>query len=226
MFAADYDHLSPLGETQARRLGEYWVQRQIGFDAVYTGPRRRQQGTAQRVAGVFAHVGHAWPAPTVLDELDEYDNEGIMRVFEPWLVEHDATIRGLAQAAAAHATGPDRYPHYHRLFEAVVRAWAQGRVESPSVETWPHFRERVQRALRRILREQQGGRRVAVFTSGGPIAVAAQLATQAPEAMALEFHWRIRNASITELVFSGARVTLDTFNALPHLDDPNLWTYR
>ena len=39
--------------------------------------------------------------------------------------------------------------------------------------------------------------------------------------------WRIRNASLTTFVFDGkGRVTLDGFNALPHLPDPSTWTFR
>ncbi len=42
----------------------------------------------------------------------------------------------------------------------------------------------------------------------------------------MELNWRIRNCSLTEIVFTRDRVTLDSFNGIPHLDDPALWTYR
>ena len=32
-FADNYDQLSPVGEQQARLLGQYWVKRQMRFDA-------------------------------------------------------------------------------------------------------------------------------------------------------------------------------------------------
>ena len=35
--ADDYDQLSELGQAQALRLGEYWRERGMKFDAIYTG---------------------------------------------------------------------------------------------------------------------------------------------------------------------------------------------
>ena len=48
----------------------------------------------------------------------------------------------------------------------------------------------------------------------------------APDRSALEMAWRLRNASLTEFVFTQNRFTLDSFNSVPHLADPALWTYR
>ena len=42
----------------------------------------------------------------------------------------------------------------------------------------------------------------------------------------LELSWRVRNASLTDVVFTPERITLDTFNMVPHLTEPELWTYR
>jgi hypothetical protein len=39
-------------------------------------------------------------------------------------------------------------------------------------------------------------------------------------------NWRIRNCSITEFVFTADRFTLDSFNSIPHLAEPELWTHR
>ncbi len=226
LFAADYDVLSPLGEEQSRCLGRYWLRSGVPFDAVYVGPRRRQQATARRVADVMEEAGCPWPTPTVVPGLDEYDGDGVLAACLPALVERDERIRRLAVAEAEYRDHPDRSRHYHRLFEAVMSEWQRGAVDSGAVETWRAFHDRVHAAWRGILRAEQGGRRVAVFTSGGPIAIAVQLATQAPEAVALDLNWRIRNASLTDIVFARDRVTLDSFNTVPHLDDPALWSYR
>ncbi len=50
---------------------------------------------------------------------------------------------------------------------------------------------------------------MAVFTSAGPIGVMLQTVLCAPEQIAIELHWRIRNCSMTELVFTRDRVSLD-----------------
>jgi broad specificity phosphatase PhoE len=69
-------------------------------------------------------------------------------------------------------------------------------------------------------------RRVVVFTSGGPIGLAVQSSVQAPARSFLDVNWRVRNTSITQFVFDRSRITLDCFNAIPHLDEVSLWTYR
>ena len=80
------------------------------------------------------------------------------------------------------------------------------------------------RGLRRI---QQGAanRRVVLFTSGGPIGVLVQTALSAPDRSFLDINWRVRNCSITEFVFSSDRLSLDSFNTIPHLE-PALRTFR
>ena len=42
----------------------------------------------------------------------------------------------------------------------------------------------------------------------------------------LELNWRLRNGSLTRLLFAPGRLTLDNFNTLPHLSNPADWTYR
>jgi hypothetical protein len=46
-----------------------------------------------------------------------------------------------------------------------------------------------------------------------------QTVLQAPEAMAIEVNWRIRNCSLTEFLFTHDRISLDAFNATPHLKE-------
>ena len=57
-FPEDYDRLSPLGEQQARLLGEFWVRQGMRFDEVYSGPRLRQRQTAE-MAGAACRAGRA-----------------------------------------------------------------------------------------------------------------------------------------------------------------------
>ena len=95
--------------------------------------------------------------------------------------------------------------------------WIKGELEAPGLESWTVFHARVLGGLRAILEAERPSRRVVVFTSGGPIGVAVQSALKAPEPLAIDLNWRIRNCSLTEFVFSGSRVSLDVFNATPHL---------
>ena len=54
--ADDYDQLSDLGRRQSVRLGEYFAERGIRFDALLAGTLRRQQ---QTLAGILEGLGHA-----------------------------------------------------------------------------------------------------------------------------------------------------------------------
>ena len=102
----------------------------------------------------------------------------------------------------------------------------RGEVQAPGVEPFEAFHARVRRARDAVL-TKEGSRRVAVFTSGGPIGVCVQLAVDAPPPSAVQLNWRVKNASLTEIVFSSLqRMSLDNFNTLPHLDDPALQSFR
>jgi broad specificity phosphatase PhoE len=225
-FERDSDRLTELGEAQARKLGEYWLRHKIGFDEVYCGTLKRQRRTAEIVGEVFAAAGCAWPALQVTADLNEYDADGVLRKLTPALAERDVVFRALCEAFEQQRHSPERNRHFQKMFEVVTARWLSGELTADGVETWAAFRARVQSAFKHILAQEGGGRRVAVFTSGGVIGLAVQTALQAPESKALEINWRVRNCSLTEFVFSRARLSFDSFNALPHLDEPALWTFR
>jgi broad specificity phosphatase PhoE len=223
--ADDYDQLSEVGRAQARLLGECWVRRGLAFDEVYTGPRTRQRQTAELVGGAYLRAGAPWPEPVVLPDLDEYDLHGLMSRLAPELARQDPAFAELLARFEQGGDDPSRVRHFQQAFEVLTGHW----VAAPSLtglETWPAFRERVRRCLRQLLEQPGRGRRLAAFTSGGFIGAAVRQALAAPDRMALELSWRVRNGSLNEFVFAPGRLTLDGFNAVPHLEDAELWTYR
>jgi broad specificity phosphatase PhoE len=222
--AADYDKLSPVGEEQARRLGEHWARRGVTFDRVYTGPRVRHQRTAELCSEAYARAGgRAWPAIELLNDLDEMQVSDVMERHLPALAQTDPVIGALLnefQAAAGGAGGPRAF---NRLFEEVTRRWVRGEIESPDVEPWSAFITRVGRALE-VMRAGRG--RVAAFSSAGPVTAAIQYALKVDHGTTLELALVTRNSALTEFLFSGERLTLTAFNALPHLEDPAHFTLR
>ena len=220
------DRLSPLGETQSRKLAEFWIRNRATFDEVYTGSLDRQRRTEELVRAAFIAHGLDWPEAQVIPELNEYDADSVVKHFAPQLAERDPQFRMLVEATECGGGGPDQNRRFQRMFEALMNRWITGELDSSEVESWRTFRDRVQRGLRRITQGRASGRRVAAFTSGGPIGVAVQIALNAPDRTGLEVNWRVRNCSVTEFVFSGERLSLDSFNGLPHLDDPALRTFR
>jgi broad specificity phosphatase PhoE len=225
-FEKDGDRLSPLGEEQARALAKFWIHRGVNFDEVYSGALVRQQRTAEIAGECYVQSGLDWPQLQTVRELNEYDSAGIMNNLIPSLVERDAEFRALAEAFERNRDAPERNRHFQKMFEAAVSVWLGGEIEVEGVESWRSFQSRVLAAIKRITSAESRGRRVAVFTSGGVIGLAVRNVLNAPERSALEINWRVRNCSLTEFTFSHDRMSLDSFNALPHLDDPSLWTYR
>ena len=67
---------------------------------------------------------------------------------------------------------------------------------------------------------------MAAFTSVGAVTACLQVSLGCSDRTALDLGWRVRNCSITDFLFSGDRLTLEGFNAYPHLEDPTTVTYR
>jgi broad specificity phosphatase PhoE len=221
-FAADYDQLSALGFEQARRLGQYWAALGQRLDALVTGPRRRQRQTAETVAEVLAAAPELWELP----EFDEVRLDVI--ISSTWQPSRDvpAALHEKVAAYRQAAEPKEKLRAFQRLAEAVAVEWLHGRYVVPEAESWIEFSARVRRGLQK-LRERTGrGKTVAVFTSAGPVAATLQHALHCPHAVALELVWQIRNASITELLFSDDRLSLAQFNGVPHLAEAGLITYR
>ncbi|MEP7340168.1 MAG: histidine phosphatase family protein [Acidobacteriota bacterium] len=225
-FEKESDQLSEIGEQQARALGHYWLRQGVSFDEAYSGTLVRQRRTARIVGACFAEAGEAWPQLQSSPELNEYDADGITGKLIPALAERDEKFRGLLTTYEQNRHTADRNRHFQKMFEVIVSAWSGGGLEIEGVESSVTFRSRVQSALNRIINAEGSGRRIAVFTSGGVIGHIVQTVLEAPAHQALQINWRVKNCSLTEFTFGGGRVSLDSFNAIPHLDDPALRTFR
>lgn len=219
-FAADdYDVLSPLGEVQARRLGAHLAGARL--DAIYSGPRRRQLDTARGARAAAAEAGARWPEIAVLDELDEFPFQEVLRI-------------GMREAQPADRGAPiiDARGGFSRTFHAVMQAWIDGRIAG-DFERWADFTARIERALDRILADEDtaaaSGRRVAVVTSGGPVAVSLRRALALSDDATLRMQAVVANTSMSELRRRRgdppAALTVVGFNAVHHLA-PSEVTYR
>ena len=222
----NYDKLSTLGEAQSRLLGEYWARRGVVFDRTCVGPRVRQQDTIKLVSNGYEKVGLKFPEPLVLPEFDEYQGEAVLKCSLPVLVENDQRIRDLHAAFQSSAGAAEKRATFQKLFEAVIGEWVRGEISPPGVETWSEFCSRVNSGLAKFLSAGARGERVAIFSSGGPIAVAMQRALHLSSEKALQVSWMSRNSSWSEFLYSAERFTLSAFNVHGHLDDPAMMTYR
>ena len=163
-FAENYDRLSPLGELQARRLGEFFAARGVRFDAVYSGPAVRQQRTAEIIAATMTDLGCPCPAPAVVAGLNEHSGDKLLsaphaRAF----FERHPELGALAKAFRDAREPDDVQKNFQKLFEAAVRRWTDGELTVPGVELWEEFhdagprRDRVDHLASRAGPDDPGG---------------------------------------------------------------------
>ena len=227
--AQDYDRLCANGEAQARLLGEYWAQRGIVFDCVYSGPRARQTETARIVAEAYRRAGVDFPDSIVMNEFDEYQAEAVLRECLPQLLEVNSEIRELRRAYESSKESGDqgeRRKTFERLFEAVIRKWIAGEVTAAGIESWRDFCERIERGLAQVVRNTPPAASALIVTSAGVIGAAVRRALHLSPEDTLQVTWMSRNASFTTFLASRERFTLSAFNAHPHLEGDALLTYR
>lgn len=223
--AENYDQLSARGETQARLLGEYWARRKTRFQRAACGPAVRHRQTAELISTAYRKAGVPFPEPALVQGFDEFQGEAVLATALPQLCADDPRVRQLRDALINSAEDEKR-AHFQRLFQTVITMWVNEDISVPSVETWQEFSARVHRGLTDFLAESSKGELAVIFTSGGPIAIAVQRALHLSALDTLQIAWMSRNCSLTEFLFSRDRFTLSCFNALPHVDDEALLTYR
>ncbi len=215
-----YDLLSPLGEEQSRVMGEHWADSGRKLDRVFVGPLRRHHQTMEAVADVYRSRGLDWPEPEELAGLAEHRGQALVNRTLPRWIEERPDLADLAELE------PAKLRRYFAVFREITLLWARGELETPSdLEPWADFRARVTRGLERILDATGHGEDVVVFTSGGPVGVAAGMALELPDEKVLALSWRVRNTAHAELLYAGEGLTLDTFNASPHIREPRLVTH-
>lgn len=228
MFAANYDQLSPLGEQQARTLGAALAERlvaagRLGYDAVYTGPAKRQRDTAALVVEALRARGLAAPDPIVLDGANEHDGQHlVMGVLARG--DHAPELAALAERARDPAADKrQRARDWQRVYEAIMKRWLRGEVAVEGHESWLDFHARVLATYALLRREASG--ETLFFTSVGPKAAILHDLLGIPPQDAFELGWRIYNTAITRIIHSGSRATLDGFNEVAHLP-LGQWTHR
>ena len=210
--SADYDDLSEPGRRQSRLLGEHWTDTGVTLDAVYVGPRRRQQQTLEIVAEVYRERRLALPDALPLEDLDEHHGLAVV-------------LRSSEVLAAARRGESPPLQELLATFKRVTRQWVRKELVHEDIESWRAFRARVGRALGTMTSAHAAhGKTVAAFTSAGAIAAAVGQALDVDDEKVLDLSWSLYNASVSELAFSETGCGMRTFNATPHLRDPSLVT--
>lgn len=222
----DYDKLSAQGEEQSRRLGQYWVRHRIVFDRVFHGPAKRHIRTMEIACEQVMKAGLPWPDPQPIPEFDEFDAFTMMKRMVPVLIPKSPETARLNEVFLQAQHTPEAGRHLQKLFEEVARHWSTGEFDAPDHETWSQFRARIASAVESVRTSAAPSSHTVVFTSGGPIAATIGHTLGLDAARTMEFVWISRNCSWSQFLFSGSRLSLHSLNAVPHLDDLSLLTYR
>jgi broad specificity phosphatase PhoE len=215
----DYDRLSALGREQAQRLGAWLCVQHIHFEEVICGGLRRQQETATCALGESV-----WREDT---RWSEFDLDAVYAGIAPQLAAEDPVFATHYVQLRQAIEGAD--PGIHRRWApadvAAIQAWVDGRFTYDG-ESWKQFATRVEEAFSEAVSAAQGERRVAVFTSATPVALAVGRVLKLARPEVLDLAGAGLNANVTILKVLKGVPKLFQFNTINHLDEPRLWTAR
>jgi broad specificity phosphatase PhoE len=223
----NYDSLSDLGRRQSRLLGEYFAGQGVRFDAAYSGSLARQRATAEEIR---AASGDALPEVIVDPGWDEFDLAHVYTEIAPHLAASDADFRREfeeMQRAVVASQGAHYAPVHRRWNDCdklVVRSWVESRYPY-SGESWQDFQERVVAALTRTISSRHSGNTI-VFTSATPIGVCAARMLEITDGRAMWLAGVLLNASYSTFRVRESEIRLFSLNTTPHLDHPELRTFR
>ncbi len=222
--ADDYDNLSEHGHNQSRVLGDYLVKKAITFNQVYVGPLNRQRQTYQRVKEAYEAHGLQIPDAIEIEELREYKGMDSMEIVRAQLCKHHPNFdQWFAEM--------DESPNHKTKMKMVVsylRMWATESLgfDLPTgIQTFAEFRNNAEIGLQKVMAGNEKGKTIAAFSSGGCIAaMIAKIAGVEDPGKVMGFNLVMLNTAISEALFSGKLLSLQTFNTLPHLDQDMITT--
>ncbi len=167
------------------------------------GSLRRQVHTLEEA---LSHLPGA-PEPRVDPRFNEYDAASVLTAF------HAGDDRALR--AAGDRRG------YFTAVRSALQAWSRQDAVPAGTESWRAFGARVTAAADEICADLEPSAAVLVVTSGGVIGrlVAASLGADAEAAIQLNL--QTRNTGITEMIRGRSVARLVSFNAIPHLEQPD-----
>lgn len=219
----DYDRLSPTGIKQAQILARHMVSTGQSFDAVYSGTMLRQKNTARELIDSFQASGRSIPEPVESGNFDEYDSLMVWTTQLPLLLKEEPSLSN--DLSKIHTNKKI----FQKIFEKVMRRWVSGDFDQSSAPSWFDFKKRVESGISGIMETHGAGRKIIIFTSGGPISAAVQYALGLTDNKTIEISWQILNASVTRLKYNTEGIMLSGFNDITHIEvekDKNLITYR
>lgn len=210
--AARYDALSELGQAQARATGQWMHAQGVQPTSVVHGPRQRQTDTAALLLNESGfNLANEKTLSIQQDPLlDEFaEGEEIFTTAQSFL------------GRSMHTDGSETARPRHdvlRDYDATCRAWAQGQVVIEGRLSLDDFRSQLRKWLAgQAAAEQPSGQHTLVVTSAGSIAALVCEVMGLPNSSWYSLLRVIRNASLTEVLYSKGQCSLLSFNGVNHL---------
>ena len=210
---ADYDRLSPVGQTQSERLS-----RRLSDD--YGRAWQAWSGTLTRHRQTLARLD-AEGAPVEDDRLNEYTVDALIRS-----AVDQAEQLGIEPPAANAFDDPAAYLEtFLRWFPEVLAAWQAEMLRCHKNGLWSAFHARVLAPVEHWQGDLRAGKSLVVVTSAGVISTITAELLGRDLAWQRELNVSLYNASVTELVLDpDGRWQVDRVNCIDHLDEPGLRT--
>lgn len=192
----EYDRLSELGHKQAGMLGDWMRDHEAPFDLTLSGDMRRHRETAN---------GMGYPADREDNRLNEMHYFALVRDMQ---VNH----------GIAPPEGPDDFATH---MPQTLNAWEQATIDG--AEPFATFEARILAALAEAAKP---GKRVLCVTSGGVIAMVMRSALGLSTTQMAHVLLPVYNSSLHKFRIRQEGIFLTAFNAIPHLDRPELADHR
>ena len=196
----DYDQLSPTGMQQSTALGMSWEASGWAPTAAVAGSMKRHAQTA--IAAIDAcgqgdgyDIDAGW---------NEYDHLAIARAHDPASLTLDAKA-------------------FQQHLNVALDGWIAG--EGDHDETYQAFVDRVMTSFGTVAADAGPGRSIAVFTSGGPIAMVASHLLTGDDSAFQRINDVMINAAVTTVIVGSTGPRLLALNESTHLPR-DLVTYR
>jgi broad specificity phosphatase PhoE len=215
-----YDCLSSVGERQAELLGRHFANNGIRFDCIYSGALKRHLQTA--TIALRQMNGYNAKDIRINDGFNEFGDSDILMNRLTAVIEEDPDLsEQLAQIHTNHGA-------IRRIFDIAAKVDAIPRDEEVHLQRVKAFRDRIDGAIDNLVQHVGENKKVAVFTSGGPTAVALRKTLDTSREQTIRLGWEVRNTSVTVLRYDQEQLWLVLFNCVAHLEsqnDPSLITY-
>lgn len=203
--AAKYDALTRQGEAQARATGMWMRQHGVKPSSLLHGPRKRQSHSALLVLD-----GGKIECPArQVNALDEFaEGEEIFAAAE--------RLFGRPMRESEARTRRDVMQDY----DGACKAWSLGELQIEGRHSIDEFRQNVRQWFEELIHSPTGaGQQIVAVTSAGVIAALVCEVMELPNYKWHDLLRVIRNASLTDVLFSKGRSSLLAFNGVGHLPD-------